>query len=78
MPCERCADVRTVIGDVEVFKDEQNDLAELKNLRLGHDCTFGICVIVQEMESTKGMLSTCLRPDTAVDSEWAKVRRSGI
>jgi hypothetical protein len=30
-------------GDTEVSKDEQDDLAELKNLGLGHDCTFEEC-----------------------------------
>lgn len=32
------------VGDIEVLVDEQNDLAELENLRLGHGCKFGRCV----------------------------------
>jgi hypothetical protein len=27
-------------GDTEIYKDEQDDLAELKDLGLGHGCTF--------------------------------------
>jgi len=47
------------VGDIEVLVDEQNDLAELENLRLGHDYTCGGCVFERWCRLTVCCLLVC-------------------